>query len=167
MRDNGPTEIQEALDEYGAAVPGDPMTLIGSASSAPPDAGDAIADIYLSCFDSQTLRLDARVRKWNGEDLTPADVESISYTIYLLNASDHDSRVPVSGHNAVSLNPTEVVFDPVRSDGWAANYNFSFIPSIAEDPAFETSGALYEVDVTIMPVEGERLLGPRFRVGVK
>jgi hypothetical protein len=134
-------------------------TLTGTALGVGPTAGHNQVDLRYIVFRNGTLGLYARVLDWNGTDLTQAGVTSIAYTIHTLD--DDDCRTAVTGHTAVALVKTAVIWDTVQSDGWASNWNFKFIPDISSVAAFAALGSVL-VEVTITPASGQKIL-VRFR----
>lgn len=125
-------------------------TLMGSASVVGPDAATSVAPIYATAQRSGTLGLYARVRNWNGDDLLPAAVASIAYSI-----THHDDAV--DGHTDESLTPADVLLSAVQSDAWASNYNFRFIPDITTDDAFADEGE-YIVSVRFTLTTGQPIV---------
>jgi hypothetical protein len=99
----------------------------------------------------------------DGANITQTAVTSIAYSIYLLDANDPDSRTAVTGHSAVSLTKTDVVFDALQTDSQSSNYNFRHTPPISTHEAFATAGRSYLVEYTITPTIGQKVI-VRFRV---
>jgi hypothetical protein len=139
-------------------------TLSGSSLGTSPSAGTSSEDIYVTAFKNGTERLTARVFL-DGADITQAAVTSIAYSVYLLDANNPDSRTAVTGHSAVSLTKTDVVFDTIQTDSQSSNYNFRHTPPISTHEAFATAGRNYLVEYTITPVTGQKVI-VRFRVSV-
>ena len=143
----------------GGALQRKRPTATGGALGVGPTAGRNQVDLRYIVFRNGTLGLYARVLGWDGVDLTQAGVSSIVYTIYTL---DRDGqRTAVTGHTAVALAKTAVLWDAVQSDGWASNWNFKFIPDIASVNAFAALGDVL-VEVTVTPASGQKIL-VRFR----
>jgi hypothetical protein len=139
-------------------------TLSGTSVGVGTTAGTSDEDVYVTAFKGGTSRLTARVYS-DGDDITQADVSSIAYSIYLLDDQDSDTRTVVTGHSAVALNATDVIFDMLQTDSQASNYNFCHTPPISTNAAFSTAGRNYLVEYTITPTSGQKVI-LRFRVNV-
>jgi hypothetical protein len=137
--------------------------LTSSSSTVGPTAETEVEDIQTKCYAGSTKALSARVRAWSGDDITQAGITSIVYSIYLLDDSDPTSQTAVTGHSAVTLDKTGVIYDTLQSDEWASDYNFRHIPPISTSAAFPTAGRVYRVTYTITPTTGEKIT-VRFRV---
>jgi hypothetical protein len=139
-------------------------TLSGASRAAPPDAYNSAQDIDYTAHKNGSARLLARVHL-NGADITQAAVVSLAYSIFLLDDGDPDFRTAVAGHEAVAINAADVIFDALRSDADAGNYNFLHAVPIDAHPAFTIAGRNYLVEYTIHPAQGQPVL-VRFRVNV-
>lgn len=139
-------------------------TLSGTSGANAPTAATNDADIYTTAFKGGTARLCARVYL-NGTDVTQAAVSSITYSIYLLDEDDPESRTAVTGHSAVDLTVADVVYDTLQTDSQASNYNFRHTPPISTSAAFATLGD-YLVEYTVTPATGETII-VRFVVKVE
>ena len=129
-----------------------------------PTANIADEDIHTTAFKNGTVRLCARVYL-DGADIHQADVSTIVYSVFLLDAQDPDSRTAVTGHSAVSLAVADVIYDTLQSDSQASDYNFKHIIPISVYPAFTIAGRNYLAEYTIAPVAAEKII-LRFRVNV-
>ena len=100
-----------------------------------------------------SLSLLRRILKWDGSYLQVADVSSIAYSIY-----DELTRSVVSGHNGVSLTPSQVIFDTLQLDKlWTADatgYNFRHTIDVSSAPAFPEADRSYVVEHVITPTSG-------------
>jgi hypothetical protein len=110
------------------------------------------------------VRLCARVYK-DGEDIKQADVSTITYSIYLLDDQNPDTRTVVTGHSAVSLLAADVLFDTLQSDSQASNYNFKHVIPISAHAAFTIADRHCMVEYVITPTTGEKIIA-RFKVQV-
>ena len=137
--------------------------LSGTAAANGPTAATTSTDGLYTVPAGGTLGLYKRVRHWSGDDITQADITSITYSIYGLDCDNEDTRNEVTGHvdSAVSISAT--IYDAIQTDSAASDYNFKFIPSIVTDPAFEDVGTTYLVEFTSTPASGEVIV-ERFRV---
>lgn len=141
-------------------------TLTGSSSTVGPTSATEVNDIYTTAHKNGTRRLDARVRNWDGDDILQADISSIAYTAYLLDASNPDARTAITGHSAVSLTVADVIFDTLQTDEYSSNFNFSHTPPIGTTNLFTIAGRDYLIEYTITPTSGEKII-VRFRVACK
>ncbi len=126
-------------------------------------------DIYGSAFKNGTVTLLARAVGDDAQPLAIADVDSIEYTIYLLDDQAPDQRTAVEGHTDVSLTVAEVMFDSLQTDAiWtvdATGYNFRHTPDVSEHQAFAVAGRRYLVEYRLSP-PGGRIILVRFRINV-
>jgi hypothetical protein len=124
-------------------------------------------DIHGTVFKNGSATLLARVVGAAGAVVTRADIASIKYSIYLLDDDDPDSQTAVTGHVAVSLSVSAVIFDTLQTDAlWtkdAVGYNFKHVMAVAEHPAFAAAGRSYRVVYELTPAAGQVIL-VRFRV---
>jgi len=137
-------------------------TLTGATLGLGPDVQRSRVDGYQTMPQGSTDPLYKRVLARDGSDLLPADVTSITYSIFALSGNPPE-RTAVEGHENVTLDKTAVLFDEVRSDQWASNYNFKHIPDISENTAFAAAGVEYLVEYTITPTSGQKII-ERIRV---
>lgn len=109
-------------------------------------------------FAGGTCRLMGQIANDAGELLTPAGVESASYTIYAIGSSESD-RAPVAGHVDVVLDPDEVILaQPREWDLDDVGYNFELELDIASYAAFPEPGT-YLVVIVVVPVDEQSRLG--------
>ena len=131
-------------------------TLTGSNLSRGPTAQRSRTVGRYECFQGSTEAICRLILGWDGEPLRQADVSSITYSIYELSDDDPPKRTVVVGHENVTLDKTAVLFDEVRSDELASDYNFKHVPEISENDAFATAGTNCFVEYTITPTSGEK-----------
>ena len=126
-------------------------------------------DIHGVAFKNSSITLLARVVGDDGQAITPTDVDSASYSVYLLNDDDADDRTAITGHSGVALTPADVVFDSLQTDSlWTADsigYNFRHVLDVSQNPAFAIAGRRYLVEVELTPPSGQVMV-LRFRVNV-
>ena len=126
-------------------------------------------DIHGEAFKNGTVTLLARVVGEDADPITTADVNSIQYSIYLLDDQNPDDRTAVEGHADVTLTIADVVFDSLQTDSiWTADatgYNFRHTPDISANQAFAVAGRRYLVEYRIAPALGQMII-VRFRINV-
>jgi hypothetical protein len=129
---------------------------------------DAI-DIFGSAFKNGSLALLARLVGAEGTAVRRADIDTITYTVYLLDDTDADSRTPVTGHTAVALPVAEILFDAIQLDPiWTVDttgYNFRHVLDVSAHPAFTIAGRRYLVEHRLTPAVGQVII-VRFRINV-
>jgi len=127
-------------------------------------------DIHGQTFKNGTATLLARIVGQGGAAMVQADVSSSSYTIYLLDDQDADSRTPVAGHTDVELTVGAVMFTSLQTDGmWTVDdigYNFRHLLDVAAHQAFSIAGRRYLVEYRLVPAGGGQVIVVRFRMNV-
>jgi hypothetical protein len=120
------------------------------------------SDITGKVFKHGTVTTLARVLGAANAPIVQADISSVSYTIYLLDSRDPDNWTPVSGHSAVSLTVSAVVFNTLQTDAaWttdATGYNFRHEIDISVNQAFTAAGSKYLVEYRFVPNSGQAIL---------
>lgn len=126
-------------------------------------------DVYCVAHKNGTITCMARVVGAAGAAIAPADIASGTYSVYLLDDQDPDSRTAVDGHAAVALTILDCVFAALQTDArWtkdATGYNFRHTIPISSKHAFATAGRNYLVEYRLVPVLGQVIV-LRFRVAV-
>ncbi|MGA2619844.1 MAG: hypothetical protein ABSF26_19700 [Thermoguttaceae bacterium] len=154
-----------AVAALPAAVWSNPQrTLTGGPAAGAPAVAQADADIYSTVFRGGTRPLAAHV-SYRGRDIQQADVQTIAYSVYLLDDQDPDCRAPVPGFSALPLAAAEVIFDALQTDQDAAAYNFRHTPDVSRQSAFPVAGCRYLVEYRLTPAAGQIVL-VRFRINV-
>lgn len=127
------------------------------------------SDIHGTALKNGSATLLARIVGADAADITRADIDSIRYSVYLLDDGDADARTVVAGHDDVELAVADVVFDTLRIDAiWtvdASGYNFRHELDVSTDPAFAIAGRRYLVEHRLTPAAGQVILA-RFRIHV-
>lgn len=128
---------------------------------------DAV-DVHGVVFKNGSATLLARVVGADGAAITQATIDTIKYTIYLLDENDPDAGMAVTGHTDVSVEVAPTIFDALQLDAlWgdldASGYNFKHVLDISSNQAFAIAGRNYRVVFTLTPVSGQPIL-VRFRV---
>lgn len=128
-----------------------------------PDA----ADIQGTVFHEGTITCMSRVYGADNSVVTQATIPTVAYSIFLIDEQDADSLTAVTGHAAVSLTNTDVIYDTLQTDsGWdkdAIGFNFKHIPVISSSQAFAIAGRKYRVEYTLTPTSGQ-VIKLRFRL---
>jgi hypothetical protein len=128
-------------------------------------------DIFGTAFKNGTATLMARILGADAAPIRQADVQSIVYSIYLLDDGNADLRRPVPGHAEVPLAVGDVIRDTLQSAApWdstadATGYNFGHTPDVSQQQAFPTAGRRYLVEYRLTPPVGQVIL-VRFRINV-
>jgi hypothetical protein len=126
-------------------------------------------DIYGAAFKNGSATLMARIVGANGVNITQADIATISYSAFLLDDRNPDSRTPVTGHSAITLPVYQVVFNTLQNDAtWTVDsigYNFRHVLDTAVHPVFAVAGRRYLVEYALTPLSGQVVL-VRYRINV-
>ena len=126
-------------------------------------------DIHGSAFKNGSATLLARIVGPDGANILQSDVNTIEYTVYLLDDQDPDSRTPVAGHTDVALTVADVIFNTLQTDAiWtvdATGYNFRHVLDVSSNQAFAVAGRRYLVEYQLTPAVGQMIL-VRFRINV-
>ena len=128
-----------------------------------------IADTRGVAYKNGSAALMARVADWEGVEIVPADIASAVYSVYTLDDTAIDTRTVVTGHNAVVLDPDDVIFSALQVDEmWTVDdegYNFLLILDVSAAEAFVVAGLRYLVEITLHPPTGQDIL-LRFHISV-
>jgi hypothetical protein len=126
-------------------------------------------DIHGNAFKNGSTTLLARVVGQNGVNVVQSDINTIKYTVYLLDDQDPDSRTAVSEHTNVTLAVANVIFNTLQTGPiWtvdAVGYNFCHVLNVLSHQAFTIAGRRYLVEYQLSPVVGQMIL-VRFRINV-
>lgn len=139
--------------------------------------------VFGSVFKGGTCTCLARLVGQNGVALVQADFAagssssssgecgpSATYTIYEMDDQDEDNRTAVSGHENVSLEIEDIIFDTLQVDDiWTVDstgYNFRHRIGICDNPAFGAAGKRYLVEYSLIPFWQQLIIIP-FRVDCK
>jgi len=124
-------------------------------------------DIHAAVFRNATALFMARVENATGTVITQSSTSSIRYSVYELDADDPDSFVVVVGHDNVTLDVAEVIFDALQNDeAWTIDttgYNFRHELDVSQNEAFSQAGRLYQVRYELTPGDGQKIVF-RFKV---
>ena len=126
-------------------------------------------DIHGTAFKNGSVTLMARIVGPTGVNIVQADVNTVKYTIYLLDDQNPDSRTAVTEHANVMLAVSAVIFDSLQTDAiWtvdATGYNFRHVVDVSAHQAFAVAGRRYLVEYQLTPAIGQMIL-VRFRINV-
>ena len=127
------------------------------------------SDIHGNALKNGSATLLARVIGADAQAITQADVASATYSIYLLDDDDADSRTVVTGHSGVSLGVAALIFNSLQTDDlWtvdAVGYNLRHELDVSANQAFAVAGRRYLVEFQLTPGSGQVIL-VRFRLNV-
>jgi hypothetical protein len=126
-------------------------------------------DIHGTAFKNGSVTLLARVVGAGGENVLPADINAVKYSVYLLDDQDADSRTAVAEHANATLTVADVIFGTLQTDPiWTVDttgYNFRHVLDVSAHPAFAVAGRRYLVEYQLTPAVGQMIL-VRFRINV-
>ena len=110
----------------------------------------SIAFVRAQAFEDSGFTIIARVVGNAGTNITQASLSTITYSVY-----DTSTGTVVTGHNAVALTISTVVFDTLQTDAvWtfdATGYNYKHT---VEATALPTGGTVYIYEAKVTPVSG-------------
>ena len=126
-------------------------------------------DIHGTAFKNGAATLLARIVGATGANVVQADINTVNYSVYLLDDQNPDDRTPVAEHTDVSLTVADVIFNTLQTDAlWtvdATGYNFRHTLDVSIHPAFAVAGRRYLVEYELTPAVGQIIL-VRFRINV-
>lgn len=126
-------------------------------------------DVFGTAFKNGSVTLLARVVGPAGVNILQADINTIKYTVYLLDDQNPDSRTAVAEHANVTLVVADVIFNTLQTDAiWtvdATGYNFRHILDVSDHQAFTVAGRRYLVEYQLTPAVGQTIV-VRFRINV-
>jgi hypothetical protein len=119
-------------------------------------------DFCGTVFRHGTAVMLARVVDGQGDNVNQASVASARYSIFALEPNELESLTPVEGHENVSLDVEDVIFDVLQTNGgWTVDevgYNFRHELDVSTDEAFTGAGRVYQVRYELQPVTGQKLV---------
>lgn len=125
------------------------------------------SDIHGVVFKNGSATLLARVVGADGNPIAPAEITQAAYAVLLLDESDPDAGVPVTGHSDVPVVVAGLVYETLQQDAlWDVDqtgYNFKHVLDVSNAPAFAVAGRLYRIEFRLTPATGQVIL-VRFRV---
>ena len=113
------------------------------------------------------VTLMARIVDQSNGNILQAEINTVTYTVYLMDDQNPDSGIAVAEHSNVTLTVADVIFDTLQIDPiWtvdAVGYNFRHVFGWMDHPAFTVVGRWYEVDYQLTPAVVQMIL-VRFRI---
>ena len=113
-------------------------------------------DYHATVFQNGTATFMARIVDINGSPIKQSDVDSISYSVYLLNEGKPESRTVNPFHNNNELNVSDVLFNQLQKNPhWTEDdkgFNFFWtmpIPGRHPSP-FTLAGRHYLVEIKLV-----------------
>ncbi len=112
-------------------------------------------DYHATVFQDGTATFMARIVDFNGALVKPSDVDSITYSVYLLdNICMPESRKAIVGHTNVALNVFEVLFNQLQTNPqWTEDdkgFNFCWTLNVSSANAFTLAGRHYLVEIRLV-----------------
>ena len=111
-------------------------------------------DYHSTVFQNGTATFMARIVDINGSPIKQSDVDSMSYSIYLLNEGKPESRTAIVGHYNVPLNVSDVLFNQLQTNPhWTEDdkgYNFCWTLDVSNANAFALAGRHYLVEIKLL-----------------
>ena len=108
---------------------------------------------YLTVKAGKTVGLLARVTDADGTAIDPDDVSAAVYSIVELDDGDWSEGDAVTGHDAVSLTPADILFDELQTgNGWTTDdrgFNLRVEPDGGTNAPFPDPATTYLVRVTL------------------
>ena len=111
-------------------------------------------DYHATVFQDGTATFMARILDFYGGLVYQSDVDSMSYSIYLLNEGKPESRTPIVGHTNVALNVSDVLFNQLQKNPhWTEDdkgFNFCWTLNVSASNAFALAGRHYLVEIKLV-----------------
>ncbi len=111
-------------------------------------------DYHATVFQDGSATFMARIVDFYGALVKPSDVDSISYSVYLLNEGKPESRTAIIGHSNIALNVTDVLFNQLQTNPhWTEDdkgFNFCWTLNVSSSNAFALAGRHYLVEIRLV-----------------
>ena len=111
-------------------------------------------DYHAAVFQNGTATFMARIVDFYGALVKQTDVDSISYSVYLLNEGKPDWRDAIVGHYNVALNVSDVLFNQLQTNPyWTEDdkgFNFCWTLDVSSANAFALAGRHYLVEIKLV-----------------
>ena len=126
-------------------------------------------DIYGTAFKNGSAILMARIVDSSGQNVQQSGIDLIEYSIFELDPCRPDNLTVVAGHDGVSLDVADVVFNSLQVGGlWTVDevgYNFRHEIDVSAAEAFPKAGVQYQVRYELVPTSGQKTI-VRFQLRV-
>ena len=111
-------------------------------------------DYHATVFQDGTATFMARIVDFYGAPIKQSDVDSISYSIYLLNEGKPESRTVDVFHSNNELNVSDVLFNQLQTNPhWTEDdkgFNFCWTLDVSSANAFALAGRHYLVEIKLV-----------------
>ena len=112
-------------------------------------------DYHATVFQNGTATFMARIVDFNGTPIKPSDVDSLSYSVYLLNEGKPESRTPTPFRSDLELNVSKVLFNQLQTNPhWTEDdkgFNFCWTMAVNRIPSpFTLAGRHYLVEIKLV-----------------
>lgn len=126
-------------------------------------------DIHGTAFRNGSITLLAKIVGAGGANILRSDINTIKYSVYLLDDQNPDNRTAVVEHTNSPLAVADVIFNSLQTDAmWTADatgYNFRHVLDVSAHQAFTVAGRRYLIEYQLTPAVGQMIL-VRFRINV-
>ena len=126
-------------------------------------------DIFGTAFKNGSAILMARIVDAAGANVQQAGLSAIGYSIYELDPCRPDNLAVVAGHDGISLDVVDVIFNALQTGGlWTVDeegYNFRHEIDVSATEAFPKAGVQYQVRYELTPTSGQKTI-VRFQLRV-
>ena len=124
-------------------------------------------DTYGAVEKGGTVTCLARVVGEDATAINQATISTATYSVFLLDDDDPDSRTVVVGHDGASLTVSAIIFNTLQTDArWTVDstgYNFRHTIDVSSNDAFTIAGRNYLVEYRLVPASGQVII-VRFRL---
>ena len=126
-------------------------------------------DIFGTAFRNGSAVLMARIVDSTGANVQQSGIASVEYSVIELDPCRPDNLSMVAGHDGVSLDVEDVIFNALQTGGlWTVDevgYNFRHEIDVSATEAFPKAGAQYQVRYELTPTAGQKTI-VRFQLRV-
>ena len=111
-------------------------------------------DYHSTVLQDGTATFMARIVDFYGSPIKQSDVDSITYSVYLLCGDMPELRIIVDGHANVALNVSDVLFNQLQTNPhWTEDdkgFNFCWTLNVSSHNAFALAGRHYLVEIKLV-----------------
>ena len=111
-------------------------------------------DYHATVFQNGTATFMARIVDLSGALIKQSDVDSITYSVYLLDEDKPGCRRSVTGHSNNELNVSDVLYNQLkRNVHWLEDdkgFNFCWTLDVSSANAFALAGRHYLVEIRLV-----------------